>query len=313
MATQSEFCPWCGTVISRAKFDEIQAKIREQERKRLAEAEAALRKRFEIEKQDAEKRAKGDADKRIAAVAAERDRNIQLVKQLKAREAAIWKDAQEQAEAKAKKLRQEAERSSQRELARQREILEKDRDQALLKQQAEFNRRREAFQKKIKTMERELQQRSAHEVGDGAEIDLVEALREAFTEDRIKRIQKGQPGADILHEVLYKGEVCGRIIYDSKNRQVWQNVFAAKLRQDQVAAKADYAILATTVFPSGKKELCSEEGIIVASPARVIDMVEPLRGAMVKMHVLGVSQKERVGKTDRLYKYITSETHAAIR
>jgi len=28
--------------------------------------------------------------------------------------------------------------------------------------------------------------------------------------------KKGQPGADILQEVRYKGEVCGRIVFDSR-------------------------------------------------------------------------------------------------
>ena len=69
-------------------------------------------------------------------------------------------------------------------------------------------------------MENQLKKKTANELGDGAEIDLFEALRESFSGDKITRIPKGQAGADILHEVLYKGEACGRIIVDSKNRQI---------------------------------------------------------------------------------------------
>src|SRR5439155_17250111 len=130
--------------------------------------------------------------------------------------------------------------------------------------------------------------KTAYEIGDGAEIDLYEALREQFPSDTIKRIPKGQPGADILHEVQHKGEVCGRIVYDSKNRQAWQSTFATKLRQDQIAAHADHAILSTTAFPAGKKELCIESDVIVASPLRVVPVVELLRQPMVKMHVMGL-------------------------
>ena len=68
-------------------------------------------------------------------------------------------------------------------------------------------------------MEKQLQKKTANELGDGAEIDLFEALRESFPGDKITRIPKGQAGVDILHEVLYKGESCGKIIVDSKNRQ----------------------------------------------------------------------------------------------
>lgn len=318
MESSTERCPWCGTLISRSKFLEIEAKIREQERKKLAEAEVAMRKRLEekfqrdleAEKRAAAAKAKEETEKRLASIAADRDRVLEKLKGLEAREATIRKQAQEETERKVKRLAEEAERRRQKELTEQRMILQKHLDQALLKQQAEFNREREAYQKKMKEMERQIERKTAGELGDGAEIDLFEALREAFPGDRISRIQKGRPGADILHEVFYKGEVCGRIVLDSKNRQAWQYGFVTKLREDQVAAKADHAILSTTVFPSGKKELCLESGVIVASPARVVPLVELLRGAMTRMHVLGLSTKEREGKKSRLYKFVTSEAYS---
>src|SRR3984885_11836178 len=145
----------------------------------------------------------------------------------------------------------------------QRQALEKDKTPTLLKQDAKFNREREALQKKMQLMDKQLQKKTANELGDGAEIDLFEALRESFPGDKIARIPKGQAGADIQHEVLYKGVSCGKIIVDSKNRQSWQNSFVTKLRQDQVEAGAEHAVLATTVFPAGKKEMCIESGVIV--------------------------------------------------
>lgn len=298
-------CPWCETLIPRTKFEEIQQRIREEERKKLEK----FRQDLEAEKRAIEKRAKQESEKRIASIVAERDRTLEKIKQLEAREAEIRKQAQQEAERKAKSLIEETEKRRQREVEQQRLILEKDRDQALLKQQANFNREREGYQKKFLEMERQLQRKTAQELGDGGEIDVFEALREAFPGDHISRIKKGQPGADILQEVLHKGEVCGRIVYDSKNRQAWQNAFATKLHEDQVATKADHGILSTTVFPSGKKELCTEAGVIVVSPARVVSLVELLRIAIIRMHVLGLSVKEREGKKGRLYKFITSEIY----
>lgn len=126
---------------------------------------------------------------------------------------------------------------------------EKDRDTAVLKVQAEFNRERESFQGKIKEMERQLLKKTSQDLGEGAEIDLYETLREAFPDDRITRVQKGQPGADIHHEVMYKGQSCGKIVIDSKNRHGWQNGFVTKLRQDQTEAGAEHAILSTQRVP----------------------------------------------------------------
>lgn len=280
---------------------------REQVAKQLLEAqqrEEGIRKqaRLEIEKQKqaAEKKAKADAEQQIKKLAADRDLTAKKLKEAQNREAQVRKQTEEQAE-----------KNTQKQLLEQRQALEKDKNLALLKQQSENHRDRDSLQKKVKLLEHQLQNKTANELGEGGEIDVFEALRDAFQGDRITRIRKGQPGADILHEVLYKGEVCGRIVVDSKNRQAWQNTFVSKLRQDQVEAEAEQAILATTVFPAGKKEMCIESGVIVISRARVVHIVHVLRQAMVMMHVKGLSMNERTGKMIQLYKLITSESYAA--
>jgi len=317
MNVETERCPWCGSPISHAKFVEIETKIREQGQKKLAEAEAALRKRLEekfirdldTQKRAAEKLAKEEAEKLVAKAASERNLALEKLKQSEAREASIRKQAQEQADRKLTAMLEEAELQRQKELNQQRLILEKAKDQDLLKQQAEFNRKSEALQKKMLEMERQLQRKTPNEIGEGAEIDVFEVLRETFPADQVTRTPKGQPGADILQEVMHKGESCGRIILDSKNRQAWQNAYITKLRQDQTEAKAEQAILATTVFPSGKKELCVESDVIVVNPARVVYIVGLLRQAMVTMHIRGLSIKERTGKMNQVYKFITSEAY----
>src|SRR5215813_9144701 len=167
-------CPWCGTLISRSRFIEIEEKIREQEKKRLTDWEADMRKRLEAER------------------------------------ATVRKQAQEETERKFKSLVAQAEQQRKKELGEQRLVLQKDKDQALLKERAGFARERESYQKKFNEMQRQLDRKTANEVGDGAEIDLLELLRETFLDDRITRIKKGEPGADIVHEVLYRGKTCGR-------------------------------------------------------------------------------------------------------
>jgi hypothetical protein len=349
-----EQCPLCGTELSKVKFQEIQAKLRAEERersaedrRRLAEAEKAMRQRVEQhykeeaekQKQAAVKQAMQEAHQKVVKITAERDQAINKVKEAAAREAEIRKQAEQEAEKKKqvevvkiaaerdqaikklkeaevreaeirKQVEQEAANQKQAELAQQRHALEKAHGLALIKQQSGFNRERESFQKKMKVMEHQLQKKTANELGDGAEIDVFEALRESFSGDRITRIPKGQAGADILHEVLHKGQTCGRIIIDAKNRQNWQNGYVTKLRQDQVEAGAEHAILASATFPAGKKEMCIESDVIVINPARVVYITAILRQAMVTMHVLGLSMKERAGKMSRLYKLITSESYS---
>src|SRR5262249_3624669 len=157
-------------------------------------------------------------------------------------------------------------------------------------------REKDAAQKRVADLERRLQKRTPHELGDGAELDLFETLRDAFPGDHISRVQKGEAGADIHHEGFHNGQCCGLIVIDSKNRQVWQNTFVTKLRRDQLDAVAHHAILATTVFPSGEKELCVRDGVILVSPARTIFVVQLLRASMVRLHIQGLSMKERNAK-----------------
>jgi hypothetical protein len=275
---------------------------REEFAKKVSESEAreaGIRKQalleIERQKQAAEKKAKADAEQQIKKANAERDQTAAKLKAAELREIESRKQVQE-----------EAEKQRQKELTEQRQALEKDNKLALLKQQSEFNRERESLQKK-------LEHKTANELGDGGEINVFEAVRESFdgNEGKTTRIPKGQAGADILHEVFHKGETCGRIIVDAKNRQAWQNIFVTKLRQDQVEAGAEHAILATTVFPAGKREMCIESGVIVISPARVVHIVQLLRRAMINMHVKGLSMKERTSKMSRLYKLITSESYAS--
>jgi hypothetical protein len=281
-----------------AERDQMAKKLKDAQEREL-EIRKQAEQEIEKQKQAAEKKANEEAATQIKKVVAERDQAAKKLKEAQEREAEAVKRAQEKAE-----------KQRQKELADQRLALEKDKTLALLRQQSGFNRERESVQKKMQMMDKQLQKKTANELGDGAEIDLFEALREGFAGDKITRILKGQAGADILHEIFYKGESCGKIIIDSKNRQAWQNVFVSKLCQDQGDAGAEHAILATTVFPAGKKEMCVESGVIVIAPARVVYITQILRKAMIAMHVKGLSTKERTSKMSELYKLITSEAYS---
>ena len=367
MDSANETCPLCGSVIPRTKFVQI-TRIREQEQKKLADTEAEIRRTLEqkfrrdleAQKQAAEKRVNEEAQKRVAAIAAERDRGLQKVKQLVDQQAALRKQTEEemqkrkaleekyqrdlktQTEAAGKRAAEEAqkrltvvtaerdrnmlkvkqlegreatirkeataeaERKAQKELNQERLILKQAQDAALLKKDAEFSHERESWQKKFQDMQRQLEQKTANQLGDGAELDLFETLRETFPDDRVTRVPKGRAGADVHHYVVHKGETCGLIIYDSKNHQDWRDHFATKLRDDRIEAKADYAILSTADFPKGEKGLCKRSDVIVVTPAQAAHVAGLLRQALVTMHVRGLSQKERAGKTNKLYQYITS-------
>lgn len=204
-------CPWCGTAVSRSRFIEIETRIAEQERKKLAGERSRMKQELLVEVQKAEARVREEAGKKLTTVAAERDKATDKIKQLEA--------------------------AKQKDLDQQRGALEKDRDAQLLKVQVQHNREREQLQQKISALTRQVQRKTADDLGEGAEIDVYEALRNAFPRDDIARIKRGQPGADIRHQILHKGTPCGTVLVDSKDRQGWQNGYITKLREDQMAAK----------------------------------------------------------------------------
>jgi hypothetical protein len=270
-------CPWCGNPITHAKFQQIQAAIREDERKKLATAEKALRATLEKE------------------IAAQQQRFAQERKALDAERARLAKQIQA--------AKQEAEKQKKKEIADIRQILQKDTETKLLKKEAEFARERQALEKRIAEMSRRV--KKGGEVGEGAELDLYEELRGAFPDDQITRT-KGKNGSTILHEIRYRNRPAGTILLDVTPRAAWQHAFVTRLRQDASAAGVDQAILSTPVFPAGRRELFIDSGIIVVAPARVRAIVEVLRKALIAMHVAKLGDAERSDKMGRLFRFMTS-------
>ena len=107
--------------------------------------------------------------------------------------------------------------------------------------------------------------------------------------------------------MIHNGKVCGKIVYDAKNRNAWQNEFVSKLRADKIAQAADHAILSSNKFPKDTAHVHYQDGVIVAAPARVVAIVHLLRDQIVRMHELRISKEGREQKSVELYAFITSE------
>jgi hypothetical protein len=170
----------------------------------------------------------------------------------------------------------------------------------------------EAYEEKLKLSERledvqrAFDKKTAEEQGEGAEVDLFEALKEMFDGDKIERVGKGNAGADIIHTVMHKGIECGKIIYDSKDHNQWRYDFVTKLASDKIAAEADHAILSIRKFPQGTRQLHVHDGVILANPARVVALVQVVREHVVKSCALRLSNEAKVQKSAELYAFITS-------
>jgi hypothetical protein len=287
---------------SQAKH-ESEATARRQEKLEAAEREAAL---VAAAAADVEKLKKEAAAKELVA----RDEATRIAQAASAAKVLAAEEARRAAEeakqaVEAKAL--EVQTNHQAELMGQREILEKAGTDAVNVAKAKALEEKLKIEERVTDLQRQLQKKTPDELGDGAELDLYEELRSAFEGDDISRVKKGTAGADIIHKVMRNGTVCGQIVYDSKNRNAWKNDYVTKLRDDQIAAEADHSVLSSNKFPAGAAQLHLQEGVIVATPARVVALAELLRNHVLQTYELRISGKEREAKTSALYDFITSE------
>lgn len=340
MSGVSAECPVCGTPISQMRYAEIQDRIRKEEQAKLAIQAKQLRIQHEAAlnaaTQEAARKAKQELDQTLAKSQLNESKLAERIAQLEANEATLrdtssrvqdqmrtqfahdLKAATNQAatearaavtgeldakDAEARILRE----AHAQELKQQRAVLDEHRDLELQKLRSEHVRQSEALQKKVQELNRKLEQKTAHELGEFPELDLHRALCEAFPGDNIRRVKKGEPGSDIIHEVMHKGQYCQTIIYDSKNRRLWQNIFVQKLLTDKANAKAEHAILVTAVFPNGHRDLCAVDGVILAKLTQVVTIAALLRDSIITDHLRNLSFKDRTEKKERLYNLITSE------
>jgi hypothetical protein len=285
-------CPLCEQPIALEVARKIEARRREQYQAALEQARAEAAAAAEQKLLAARAEAKLAAETAMTAKLAEFQSKLAQAEQARA-------TAHQQMTA----LKEAQEAAVNLKLQEARQALESEKTAAVLAEKAKVLK----LQTELQDMQRKLEGKSAHELGEGSEVDLFEELRNAFEGDRIRRVGKGINGADVIHEVVHNGRVCGKIIYDAKNRDSWQNAFATKLHADKLAERADHAILSSNKFPKGREHLHVQDGVIVASPARVLALAEILRRNVVQTHELRVSNEAREHKTEALYAFITSE------
>jgi hypothetical protein len=332
-ATMEDTCPWCGQPIAHEKFIEIRARIRANERARTRDLERRLRDEQDavlaqvqaaaelqikkanklFEAQAAEARRKADAAVKAA------NRQVQsLVRAARDEERKKSRAAVAAASTETARLRAEAHQrlAEQRahdddvlkaRLREQRDALDKATVEAINAEKAKAFADRQKLEARLAQLQRQVAHNAAAELGEGAELNLYEQLRDEFPGDTIVSVKRGQPGADLVHTVIENGRECGHIVYDSKSRAAWRNSYVSRLLDDKIAAKADHAVLVTRVFPAGQAQLYVQDGVIVANPARVVALAQMIRKHVVQQATLRVSDEARAENTMRLYDFITSD------
>jgi hypothetical protein len=270
-------CPLCGSLISPSRL----ASMIGAQKLRDSEIEEAVAARFtsQIAKVEAGKRTEIEKARREAAKVAETKLG-------------------------AMRANQDAVIAAR--LETQRQNFEKATSGAVLAERAKYLGEKLKLEEQLQDMQRRLQAKTAHQLGEPPEVDLYDALAAAFPEDRVSRVVKGVRGPDVLVEVLHHDAAIGKIVLDSKNHARWSNKFTQKLRSDQLTEGADFAILSSNVFPAGARQVHLQDNVIVADPARVVVLVHLLRKQIVDNFMQKLGSEARASKADAMYDYILS-------
>jgi hypothetical protein len=156
-------------------------------------------------------------------------------------------------------------------------------------------------------LKRKLEQSSQQTQGEVIELELESALKNAFPEDEIMPIEKGQAGADILQHVRTpNGQLCGTIIWETKNTKNWSKTWLSKLRGDQRKIKAELAVLVSMALPKEVKHFAQVEGIWVVEYELALGIAAALRTNLIQVAMVRLSVKGKHETLELLYQYLSS-------
>ena len=160
----------------------------------------------------------------------------------------------------------------------------------------------------VEDLKRKVEQGSQQLQGEVQEMQLEATLKELFPSDDITPVAKGEHGGDIVQKVMTSaGELAGTIIWESKRTKAWNHTWLPKLRDDQRAAKADLAILVSTVLPTGVEQFSADwiDGIWVIALRVVKPMAIAMRQQLLEVSGARRSAEGQGTKMELVYSYLT--------
>ena len=158
----------------------------------------------------------------------------------------------------------------------------------------------------INDLKRKIEQGSQQLQGEVPELELEKILKNNFPSDTIEPVPKGVRGADVLQRVHNSsGIYCGTIIWESKRAKSWAKGWIPKLKADQREAKAEVAVIYTSVLPKGVSSFSFIEGVWVADYPSIFGLATALRLNLMQVASVKLSSVSKNEKMELLYKYLS--------
>jgi hypothetical protein len=238
---------------------------------------------------------------------------IEMKKRLLEREKLIREQADKTALEKALLQVREREARLEREQERLELILRKRIQEETEKAREEERMRNAELQKKlddqsrlINEMKRKSEQGSMQMQGEVQELMLEEYLRQTFPRDEVEEIGKGKRGGDCLHVVKdHYGNMCGRVLYESKRTKHFSYEWIGKLKDDMRLKQADIGVVVTEALPEGMTRFGEVDGIWVCTFPEFKALSMLFRFNLARIGEVLSSQENRGDKMHLIYRYVT--------
>jgi len=315
-------CPKCGAEIELTKvlFEEIEASIKkhyaDELKKVKADAERQLREKdSELESILSVERKKIEEKAKKAAAESLKVELTDLQEQLKEKKEKL-EEAQKLELELRKQQRELKDREHQLELELERK-LDKERNKLIKDISSEFDEKHrlkdaekdkqlEDMKRQIDDLKRKAELGSQKLKGEVLELDFETRLKNEFPFDVIEPVASGVRGADVLQTVkTQSGQVCGKILWETKRTQNWSDRWIDKLKADQRSAKAEIAVIVSEVLPKEFTQFRQIKGIWVSDIPSSLNLALALRLILIQTARERKIQVGKKGKAELLYDYLT--------
>jgi len=283
-----------------AKNKEFEAKTKAEMNQKWSEMETNLKQKIELE-------SRSKIEIELKDLKAQNEENKKKLEASNLQELELRKQTRE-LEEKQKNVELEMQRQLDQE---RKSIFEKARielDEVMRLKMAEKDKQMEQLKNSLEDAQRKAQQGSMQIQGDVQENELKNILTQNFPTDKIADVATGLKGADLIHDIFsVAGQNIGKIIWESKRTKTWSDDWIKKLKDDQSAAQADMAILATQVLPDELKTYGYYKGVWVVhyDLAHILALTGVLRHTLQEVFNVKNAMVGRGEKMEYLYNYLS--------
>ncbi len=297
-------CPKCGTKID---VNEILYEQIEKELKEKIESELKTKMKIEKEKIEEEIKRKLEEEKAeyIKKLEKELREKTEKIKDYYRLEAELERLKREKEELKERIIFEKEKEFSQR-IMEERERIKKELNEKIYFEIKEKDKIIEDLKRKLEEAQEKAEKVSSELKGEIQEIEIERFLKNQYPFDEVKRVSKGQYGADVIQIVRNeKGMECGKIYYESKRTKTFDNRWITKLKEDNLSLNADILVIVTETMPKESDSFFYKDGVWICNFFELKPLSYILRHFLIEMNYLKISKENKETKMSMLYDYLT--------